>query len=242
MKCVKLALENNKRNYRFSLWFFFIMLSIAIYRIVVFEVNNNELSFISALFIALAFIGGCFVYYAYVEYNRLKNIDKHINLYFKYNNGDELLISDKLLVQHREHEVELVKTTTEKLKWGFDNIREAVEQILNDTFPVSLLVPSIQVTTTVNSVPPIINIYHHMTDTEFSFIDLEKCKLLMIKVITKTSTGKLYYSLTYPITDEIKFSVEDYENFINKMLSSRKVGAHYINEEIWNKREIRDSC
>lgn len=241
---IDLAIKNVNKDYKIGIWttLVFCLVTIFIklsgvgkqYNYGSGSSNANEIFFWAFLVITIIAIYFCLLYFPKQKL-KVQNILKgDYHLWFKYNNGDELIIADNLIIPfcrdtHFKEPIKKIKG----ISWGLNHIKDGLKDLSEGDLPISLLIPNVKVSS--NKLPIALHLGHFGGDEFFIYyVDIKEVKLLLIILINeKTKSEK---QLSFPISDEIKFSKKEFDILTKKIsLQNKRFGSLYIDKEIFNK-------
>lgn len=150
-------------------------------------------------------------------------------LWFKYDNDDELIIGNQILIPYSKN-IEKTHTKLTGVNWGLDNIKNAIDDLKEGSLPISLIIPTIHFST--NKLPVFIPLFKLTGERLYLYyIDIEYVKLLIIIISNGTSINDYFFS--YPISKEINFNLTDFDQ-LQRDLTRKKINyeALHVTEEI----------
>lgn len=230
MKALDKAIKGAKKRFFAGLIFVFILyiFSYVLYTYNKLEFSKEPLSLAFWVTTCFAIILSYYMaYHNYKLYDRVKKIDfKEYLLWFKYDNGDELILAKGMVIPYSKNVVK--KTEITGASWGLDNIKNAIDDLKNGDIPFGLIIPSIQISS--NKVPNIISLVHGGGYAmNLYYVDVKDFNMLLL-IIHNGNSGREMI-LKYPISSEIKFNLNDFYKLLDDLNNYNMVlESDYIDE------------
>lgn len=235
---IKKAIRNVNQSLSFCKWFIGICSIIAIIFYLI-----NGLKFYPKEWESLTFwtsilfvIIGVFLMRKFNNHKKaiLALSENKFNLWFKYENGDELIITEDIIIPFTKKRIKR-KLKFSGVSWGIEHIKYAMDDLKSGNLPFSLLIPNISFSS--NKLPEVIYLNRFGGDNlGIYFLDLEDVKILTIDITNNRVANNII--MHYPISKEIDFTVDDYTLFMDTLYQSiNYLEGGVVNQQDWDSIE-----
>lgn len=234
MSAIEKARKTARKNYIVGIVFTLILYIIAwkLNQENKWEFSKNPISICFWAISVLCLVFSYMVIQFYILSKRVRELTlKDYLLWFKYDNGDELIIANRILIPYSKNVKK--NTSLTGVSWGLENIKNAIDEMKEGSIPLSLMIPTIHFSS--NKLPVFIPLIKLTGDRLYLYyVDTKDIKSLIIVINNeKVKTESL---LNYPISKEIKFSLLDFNDLIDNLREKgMSFGSLHVTDEIIEK-------
>ncbi|UII80138.1 hypothetical protein [Flagellimonas sp. CMM7] len=216
------AKEKTRKQIQNATWVFIISIVLLALGIFMFferttGIAETQLPIIFTFFPLMSVVICCHLLYVYKRRRKvlLWAILGKVFLHWKYENGDELVIMERLILRETQIKKGKTKFKFDGLTWGGENFKDALEDLKSGGLPISLILPGFKFSINSNKIPFIIDILSFGHTVEIFLIKDEGFDILHINRADNGTNNAT--TMMYPVLEEFNFSEENFNELARKI-------------------------